>query len=133
MKLEYIDNLSDGGNNKHAEYDNLVRLYDFDQDQTDALMHLIHQNLLLHKQALDLSGVAFIESVNCQLTLQLSLDDEGVLPSGQPNSFVCSLTEVSYQNMTDMMRVVSRSGGYHWLCDVSDADIDFLYSCGGTW
>jgi hypothetical protein len=132
MKLEYLDNIGDGGNYKQVVSENLVRLYDFDQDQTEALVHLIHQNLLLHKQALNLSGVAFIESVNCQLILQLSLDDEGILPSGHPNSFVCYLTEASYQSMIDMIKAAATSG-YHWLCDTSDADIDFLYSSGGTW
>ncbi|MBO9561939.1 MAG: hypothetical protein J7621_04160 [Niastella sp.] len=131
MKLEYLDNLSDGGKFQQVVSENLVRLYDFDQDQTEALVHLIHQNLLLNKQALDLSSVAFIESVNCQLILQLSQADKGVLPSGQPNSFVCYLTEASYQNMVGMMK--ASSGGHHWLCDTSEADIDFLYSSGGMW
>lgn len=95
MKLEYLNNISDGGKFRQVVSENLVRLYGFDHDQTEALAHLIHQNLLLNKQALDLSNVAFIESLSCQLVLQLSHVDKGILPSDQVNSFTCYLTETS--------------------------------------
>lgn len=131
MKLEYLNNISDGGKFKQVVSDNLIRLYDFDESQTTAFAQAINQTLIVDKQMLNLSIIKFIEPQNCSLVLQLSLVDKGILRGSNENTFVCHLTEQSYAAMIQMVK--SYSQGYHWLCDTSAEDIDFLYSAGGTW
>lgn len=131
MKLEHLDDISNGGKFKQIVSENLIRLYDFDESQTEALVQLISQTLLTDKQPLDLSTVSFIESVNCILILRLSSVDKGILRADQPHTFTCDLTEQSHMDTIEMMKAVS--SGYNWLCRTSEENIDFLYSPGGTW
>jgi hypothetical protein len=131
MKLEYLDDINDGGKFEGVVSDNLVRLYDFDDVQTRKLIKLILTNIITNKNELNLSQVDFIETINCTLILQLSATDIGISKSADPNNFVCSLTQESFNNMIQLMEKVT--SGYNWLCDTSNDDIDFLYSKGGTW
>jgi hypothetical protein len=132
MKLEYLDDISDGGKYKDVVSENLIRLYDFNLKQTTELADLIYQKLIADREKLDLSSVDFINPVNCQLILQLSSVDKGIVKTGKPNTFICDLTEQSYITAIGYMKTAADSG-YNWLCDTSKDDIDFLYSAGGTW
>lgn len=131
MKLEYLENISDGGKFKQVVSDNLIRLYDFDKSQATFFAQIIHQVLIVDKHVLNLSTIKLIEPVNCTLSLQLSPVDIGILRGEQPSTFTCNLTEQSYLRIIQM--VTAASGGYYWLCDTSAENIDFLYSAGGTW
>lgn len=132
MKLEYLDDISDGGKYKDLVSENLIRLYDFGQKETTQLVNLIYQRLILDKQSLDLTTAGFIQSINCSVTLQLSSSDEGVIKTDKPNFFICKLTEQTYITAIKYMKAAADSG-YNWLCHTSSDDIDFLYSSGGTW
>jgi len=131
MKVEYLHDMTDGGKFKQVTSENLIRLFDFDQKQTIDLTFKILQTLVIEKQKLDLSSVAFIELVNCKLVLQLSSSDKGILRTDNPNMFTCDLTEETYKTAIEFMKATD--SGYNWLCETSDDDIDFLYSPGGTW
>ena len=131
MKLEYLDDISNGGKYKDVVSENLIRLYDFNQKETTELTELIYQKLIVHKQKLHLSSLDFVRPVNCQLIFQLSSVDKGILKTENPNVFTCDLTEQSFLTAIEFMKAVD--SGYNWLCDTSEDDIDFLYSTGGTW
>ncbi|RYE59103.1 MAG: hypothetical protein EOP48_01975 [Sphingobacteriales bacterium] len=131
MKVEYLDDMTDGGKFKNVTSENLIRLFDFDQIQTADLTTEIYQKLIINKAKLDLSNLAFIELVNCKLVLQVSSSDKGILRTEEPNTFTCDLTEETYKTAIEKMKAID--SGYNWLCDTSDDNIDFLYSSGGTW
>ncbi|RZK04107.1 MAG: hypothetical protein EOO43_22830 [Flavobacterium sp.] len=131
MKLEYLHDMTDGGKYKPVTSENLIRLFDFDQTQTTDLTSVIYHSVLIDKQQLDLSSLAFIELVNCKLVLQLSSNDNGILKTDEPNQFTCELTEETFKAAIELMKAVD--SGYNWLCDTSEDNIDFLYSPGGTW
>jgi hypothetical protein len=132
MKLEYLDNISDGGKYKDVVSENLIRLYDFEQKETKQLIELIYQRLIIGKQNIDLKTLDFIQPVNCHLTLQVSSSDKGIMKTDSPNFFTCRLTKQTFITAIEYMKAATDSG-YNWLCDTSSDDIDFLYSAGGTW
>jgi len=130
MKLEYLHDLSGDGKYPGAWPAQLIRLYDFEADQSLALVSLIQQ-LLDTRQSLDLASVSFIEPVNCNLTLALSATDRGIVRTENSAVFNCYLTEAAYNEAIAVIQAVG--DGYNWLDDASDSDIAFLYSPGGTW
>lgn len=132
MKLEYLDDISEGGKYKGVVSENLIRIYDFAQMETTQLINLIYQRLIVDKQSLDLTTIDFIEPINCHVTLQLSSSDEGVVKTTQAGIFICKLKEQAYITAIEFMKAAA-DGGHNWLCDTSVDDIDFLYSAGGTW
>lgn len=133
MKLEFLDDISDGGRFKNVVSDRLVRLYDFDAIQATKLKDNIIENILKANKALDLSSLDFIEPINCNLTFIISDKDEG-LKSHDKMNFVCALTPSLYQEMTLLIEPFCKEklNGYQWLYDI-DTPIDFLFSPGGTW
>ena len=132
MKLEYLDNISDSGRYKNVVSENLIRLYDFNQKETKELADLIYQKIIVDKEKLELTSIEFIKPVNCQLTLQLSTFDKGITKTDNEDLFMCDLTQQSYLTAIECMKAAA-DGGYNWLCDTSNDNIDFLYSIGGTW
>jgi hypothetical protein len=132
MKLEYLDDISDGGKYKDVVSENLIRLYEFGQKETTRLVDLIYQRIILDKQSLDLTSIDFIQPLNCHVTLHLSSSDEGVIKTDKANVFICKLTEQTYSTVIECMKAVKKNG-YNWLCETSNDDIDFLFSAGGTW
>ncbi|RAK70392.1 hypothetical protein [Hymenobacter edaphi] len=133
MKLELLDDLSAGGRFADVVSECLLRLSDFDEAQTAALIGLIEARLLGAGRPLPLAEVPFIRAVNCQLTLVLGAADAGIVETGQPQQFICQLTPEAYHVLLVRLRAVAAGSGYHWLCETSAADIDFLYSPGGGW
>jgi len=133
MKLEFLDDISDGGRFQDIVSDRLVRLYDFDAIQATKLKDNIIEHILKANKALDLSSLDFIEPINCSLTFIISDKDEG-LKSHEKNNFVCALTPSSYQEMTLLIEPFCEReiDGYQWLYDI-DSPIDLLFSPGGTW
>jgi hypothetical protein len=132
MKLEYLDDISEGGKFKDIVSENLIRLYDFGEKETTQLVNLIYQRLILDKQSIDLSTVDFIQPINCRVSLQLSSSDKGVIKTDKADIFVCKLTEQTYISAIEYMKAAT-DHGYNWLCNTSADDIDFFYSAGGTW
>ena len=126
MKLDFIDNINEFG-------ENVVRLYDFDKEDAIKLRDLIINTVVERKQRLDLSKIDFIESRNCNLILGLFKTDEGILSSDN-ETFYCALTIDNYLNMLQLMEpfCLNNTKGYQYLYDI-DNPTDFLFSPAGTW
>jgi len=126
MKLDFIDNINEFG-------ENVVRLYDFDKEESIKLRDLIINTIVERKQRLDLSKIDFIESRNCNLILGLFKTDEGILSSDN-ETFYCALTIDNYLTMLQLMEpfCLNNTKGYQYLYDI-DNPTDFLFSPAGTW
>ncbi|MGF1565023.1 MAG: hypothetical protein ACFCUH_06625 [Flavobacteriales bacterium] len=133
MKLEYLDDISNGGQFNEVVSDQLVRLYDFDQIQADNFRKAIQQTLIANGRPLNLNEVDFIEAVNCNLTLRISEIDLGI-KSNDNSTFFCDLTTSGYENMINLIEPFCKkdNNGYQWLYDI-DTPIEFLFSPGGQW
>ncbi|PHS61388.1 MAG: hypothetical protein COB12_12190 [Flavobacterium sp.] len=126
MKLDFIDNINEFG-------ENVVRLYDFDKEEAVHFRDLILHTIIERKQRLDLSKIDFIEPRNCNLILGLFKTDEGILSSDN-KIFHCALTLDNYMNMLKLMEpfCLNNTKGYQYLYDI-DNPTDFLFSPAGTW
>lgn len=126
MNLDYIDNINEYG-------DNIVRLYDFDKAQAEKFREAIKQTIIANKKNLDLATLDFIQARNCNLTLRISAEDEGISTSDKIN-FFCDLTQKGYEQMLTLLEPFCKkeTKGYQWLYDI-DSQTDFLFSPGGTW
>jgi hypothetical protein len=133
MKIEFIDDISDSGRFPHADPNQLVRLYDFDSSQANSLRQTIQKVILERNKEISLTRLGFIQSVNCNLTLQISETDNGITTSDN-KIFVCNLTLKKYEEMVFLMEPFcnKKASGYQWLYDL-DTPIDFLFSPGGSW
>jgi len=133
MKLEFLDDISDGGKFKDVVSNQLVRLYDFDKLQANKFRQLIQSILIDRNQTLDLSTAEFVEPVNCTLTLCLADTDIGIT-TGDKINFICALTMSGYENMISLLEpfCIEDNSGHQWLYDI-DTPIDFLFSPSGTW
>lgn len=125
MQLDYIANI-----NEHGE--NIVRLYDFDKSQAIKFRQLI-KSIISTKKQLDLATIEFIETRNCNLTLCLSDEDDGITTFDDEN-FFCGLTVEGYEQMVALLEPFCKkeTKGYQWLYDI-DTLTDFLFSPAGTW
>ncbi|MCF6308466.1 MAG: hypothetical protein L3J09_10980 [Flavobacteriaceae bacterium] len=126
MKLDYIDNINEYG-------ENVVRLYSFDKEEAVNFRDLILHTIIERKQRLDLSKIDFIESRNCNLILGIFKTDEGILSSDN-KTFHCALTLNNYMNMLKLMEpfCLNNTKGHQYLYDI-DNPTDFLFSPAGTW
>jgi hypothetical protein len=133
MKIEFLEDISDGGRFPNADPNQLVRLYDFDNLQANMLKQTIQKVILESNKEIDLTTLDFIQAVNCNLTLQISDIDKGITTSDNKN-FVCNLTVGKYEEMVFLMKPFCKkeANGYQWLYDL-DTAIDFLFSPGGSW
>jgi hypothetical protein len=133
MKLEFLEDISDGDKFPQVVSNQLVRLFDFDPIQSASLRDKIAEEILNGNRALNLSSLDFIEPINCNLTLIISKKDEGLKTQDKIN-FECALTIPLYQQMIQLIGSFCDcdSNGYQWLYDL-DCEIDLLFSPGGTW
>ena len=132
MKIEFLDDISNGEQFKDVVSDKLVRLFDFDSSEADKFQKTI-KNLIENENRIVLNSLSFIKPVNCSLTLSIDNDDLGIIEIGK-KEFECKLTRDSYEEMISLIQpfVDKESDGYQWLYN-NMADIDFLFSPGGTW
>jgi len=126
MKLDYIDNVNEYG-------DNMVRLYDFNKSESCQFKQLIQDIIVSVNRELDLSSVNFIQARNCNLILKIANEDLGIVTTDN-ELFFCELTLQSYMQMITLLEPFCKkeTNGYQWLYDI-DSQIDFLFSPGGTW
>jgi hypothetical protein len=132
MKLEFLDDISRGGFFKDVVSNALVRLFDFDAYEAGLFQQTI-KKLIDDEIEVHLDRLPFIDPINCSLTLSIGDSDLGIVKSGK-KEFECKLTKDSYREMVSLLQpfVAKDSDGYQWLCN-NMADIDFLFSPGGTW
>ena len=116
MKLEFLEDISDGGKYPNADPAELIRLYDFDNIQATMLNDIIQKRIINQNQIVDLTTIDFIQPLNCSLTLQISNEDFGILLIDK-NEFICRLTTDSYKKMTMLIDPFCENGrkGYQWL------------------
>lgn len=133
MKLEYLDDLTDGGKYVQVVSERLIRLFDFDKHQALSLKEVIEKELLDGQKEISLSSLNFIEPLNCNLTLKLSNINQGITKA-ENGDFECYLTDAAYKEMTYLLEpfCIKEATGYQWLYEI-DCPIDFLFSPGGTW
>ena len=133
MKLEFLKDTTEGGHYSDTVNEQLIRLYDFDSEEAKKFCTSIQNSLINKKQSIDLNTLDFIESVNCNLLLQLSETNEGI-SSSDNKKFICELTIDKYINILKICEPFyqNKSRGFAWLYDL-DSPIDFLFSPHGTW
>ena len=134
MKIEFLDNISDGGKFTGVIADQLIRLFDFDTLQANKLRQKIQEIIIEKGERLDLSKLEFIETINCNLVLSISDVNTGILINNE-NNFICEITTDGYKNMVDLLEpfcIKDSSNIYQWLYEI-DTPIEFLFSSKGTW
>jgi hypothetical protein len=125
MKLNYIDNLNEYG-------DNMVRLFDFDKLHSIKFRDLVQEIVVGKKQELDLATIDFIEALNCNLILRIAEEDEGILSEDNVN-FYCDLTLEGYNQMLILLQPFceKETKGFKYLYDI-DSLTDFLFAPAGS-
>jgi hypothetical protein len=78
MKLEYIDDITDGGKYPDADPDKLIRLYSFDREEVEKLVNIIQYWIIKMKESVDVSALAFVQPLNCSLQFEISRTDIGI-------------------------------------------------------
>jgi hypothetical protein len=133
MKLEFLKDTTGDGHYSDEVNAQMIRLYDFDSAEAEQFCLSIQKNLIDKKQSLDFNTLDFIESLNCNMLLQLSETNEGINTVDNIN-FVCELTTENYSHIIKLCEPFSRnkSRGFTWLYHL-DNPIDFLFSPHGTW
>ena len=126
MKLEYLDNINDKG-------DNIVRLFDFDNVQAEKFRKTIQQTIIGNKNKLDLETLDFVETKNCNLTFRITDTDKGITTKDS-KIFFCDLTVDTYNNMINLLEPFChrQNNGHQWLYDIN-TPIDLLFSQTGDW
>ncbi len=131
MKLEYLAAI----NKDHPE-DDLVRLFDFDKAEVKALQDVLKERLLREGVSISLNDCAFIQPLNCSLTLSISPKDMGIQRE-VGNEFECRLTTDSYHKIIDLIQPFTADDpqGYQWLYDLDarTSSTEFLFSVDGRW
>ncbi|HVU57683.1 MAG TPA: hypothetical protein VHD83_21625 [Puia sp.] len=132
MKLEFLDDLTDGDKYINVVSERMIRLYDFDKYQALSLKEVIEKELLGRQKEISLSSLDFVEALNCNLTLKLSSIDRGIT-TAENRHFECYLTGAAYKKMTDLIEpFCNEAEGYQWLYEIN-CPVDLLFSPGGTW
>lgn len=133
MKIEFLNDISDGGRFPYADPNQLVRLYKFNTLQARSLRQTIQKIVIDSNKNICLSTLDFIDAVNCNLTLAISDTDKGIHLVDNRN-FICNLTIETYKKMIFLMEPFCEreTNGYQWLYDL-DTPIDFLFSKDGSW
>lgn len=97
MKLEYIDH-----DLTPDEPYSLLRLYDIDDFDLMKLRHLIKRSLVDREGLLIISNLDFVDPLNCTLTFQLSIGDDGITATqNEGNDFIARLSRDGYLKMLD--------------------------------
>lgn len=102
MKLEFLDDLSDGGKFKDVVSEQLIRLYEFNNLQADALRKAIKQTIIEEGKELNIGEIDFIHKINCNLTLRISEANFGISRNDNSN-FYCDLSIKGYENMISLI------------------------------
>ncbi|RSK44755.1 hypothetical protein [Hymenobacter perfusus] len=133
MKLEFLNDISAGGEFNGVVTDQLIRLYDFDQNEACQFRDNIIRKIMLDAAPISLASMDFIHSINCRLTLEVTPESIGII-SADNYQFFCRLTKGEYENMIRLLEpfCAGNLDAYQWLYDI-DTPIEFLFSPGGGW
>ena len=136
MKLEYLHDLTNGGQYINVVSENLIRLFHFELEEIVELQKQIQNIVITQEKPLLLHTLPFITSINCELILQINAANNGIQRINE-HQFTCNLDEKGYLHLIELLTPFSNEkniGGYQWLDPWADSgDIDFLLSWGGGW
>ena len=126
MRLDYINNTNEYG-------DDMVRLYDFNQEESIKFRQFVQDFMDSGEDQINLAEADFIEARNCTLILCISEEDEGIVSIDGKN-FSCNLTRNAYLQMITLLEPFCKreTSGYQFLYDI-DSPTDFLFSPAGSW
>lgn len=133
MKLEFLDNISDGGKFTGTITDKLVRLFDFDEQQAIIFLQAIQQTILTENVVLDLNTIEIIEPINCNLIFRINDTDIGITTIDN-KTFFCDLSITAYMKIIELVGTLCNKSisGYQWLYDLNN-EIELLFSKDGQW
>jgi hypothetical protein len=135
MKLDFLDDLTDGGKYPDADPAELVRIYEFEAEEVGLLIKSIQSVVIDKQEPLEVSALPFIHLLNCSLVFKISAADTGINPSPE-NKFVCLLSIETYRMMVNYMQPFRDNGEsqrYNWLYNPGKNQIDLLFSADGSW
>jgi len=135
MKLEFLSNIGDDGKFPGVYPERLIRLYEFHIEEALLFMKAVKNTLVNEERLLALHKLSFIEPINCELTLETSNFDKGILQL-KDNVFACCLTKCRYEEMSLLIEpFCNKASGYQWLYEweCTDSSIEFLLSPHGSW
>jgi hypothetical protein len=101
--------------------------------EANKFRQIVQQSILVNMKTLNLASIDFIDARNCNLTLRISEEDEGITTEDNIE-FYCDLTIKGYQQMIILLEQFcsKETKGYQFLYDI-DSHTDFLFSPAGTW
>lgn len=137
MKIEFLEDIDDGGAFPDADPKELLRLYDFNVREVYLFRESIRKLSNGSINRVEMSQLAFATIVNCNLSFVLDHLGEGVeLPLDKKN-FECRLGTEDYDRMIQIINSVINSAnevsGYNWLYDPPPGKVDILFSTDGSW
>jgi hypothetical protein len=137
MKVEYLDDITGGGQYPHADPERLIRLYEFDSIEAQMLKDAISKLLSSTDGTLFVSQLEFITAINCSLIFQVAEGNLGIsLPDDKIN-FTCRLPKDQYEEMILVIDMFTQTenecGGFNWLYDPEPDKVDLLLSPAGSW
>jgi hypothetical protein len=124
MKLEWLQGMEEYG----LESDEIVRLFDFSKEESLLLKKAIEYFVIELNNPLDLTRLAYVNALNCNLILQQTDTDYGI-EFVEKTGFICGLTKASFQRMVSLIEpfCLRDLSSYQWLYEV-DTEIDLLFS-----
>lgn len=126
MQLDFIENINEFG-------ESLIRLYDFDQAQSNLFRDMIQYDIIEKGMKVNLGNIDFIEARNCNLIMGIGLSDEGII-SADNRTFFCILRLESYVTMIELLKPFceKETKAHQYLYEV-DTPIDLLFAPAGSW
>jgi hypothetical protein len=77
MKLEFLDDIGDGGRYPRVISERVLRLYDFDTREAAEFKRLIQEMISQEIKEINLKSLEFITPVNCNLILRFPKSMKG--------------------------------------------------------
>ena len=116
---DFKDNLNEYG-------DNMIRLFDFNMKEAQALQNSLSEIVIKQKRTLEIDKLEFVEPQNCTLSLIISGEDFGITSKNKEH-FICELTVESYKKIVSYIEPFCRkeSKAYKMLYDI-DSLTDFI-------
>ncbi len=133
MKLDYLSDISNGGQIQGVISDEIVRLFDFNFEEAILFRDAIQTTIIEKNESLNCGKLTFIEPINCNLIFTISETDEGIVTNNNIH-FNCQLSIAAYMHMLELLQpfCLRNSPGYHYLYDL-DNPIELLFAPGGSW
>lgn len=133
MKLDYLSDISNGGQIQGVISDEIVRLFDFNFEEAILFRDAIQTTIIEKNESLNCGKLTFIELINCNLIFTITETDEGIVTNNNIH-FNCQLSIPAYKQMLELLQPFCQrnASGYQYLYDL-DNPIELLFAPGGSW